>query len=245
MSRKRFYVSPDSIHRRTVTLAPAEAHHLRDVMRIKAGEVVEIFDGTGRGYLGEVELQGSTVLICRLQNLPPEESRIRIVLGAALVKSSRFEWMLQKATELGVHEFVPLKARRSEIQIPEGKIPLRMERWNRIVHEASKQCRRLTAPEIRTPLSLSNFLEAPVGQFCTRLFFHEDAEDPWRFDTELLSNSLVICIGPEGGWEESEIESAAKAGCRILSLGPRILRAETAAIAAVSILQYHLNLLNS
>ena len=70
MSRKRFYVSPDCIHRRTATLAPVEAHHLRDVMRIKAGEVVEIFDGTGRGYLGEVELQGSTVLICRLQNLP-------------------------------------------------------------------------------------------------------------------------------------------------------------------------------
>jgi len=245
MSHKRFYVPPDSIRDRTAALDPGQAHHLRDVMRFKAGEVVEIFDGTGRGYRGEVDLQGSAVLIRRLQNLPSEEPSVRIVLGAALVKSSRFEWMLQKATELGVHEFVPLNTCRTEIQIPESKIPLRMERWNRIVQEASKQCRRLTAPEIRMPLSLSKFLEAADGRSCAGLFFHGDAEDPWRFDTGILPNCLLICIGPEGGWEDSEIEIAAQAGCRILSLGRRILRAETAAVAAVSIVQYHLNLLNS
>ena len=214
-------------------------------MRIKAGEVVEIFDGTGRGYLGEVELQGSTVLICRLQSLPPEESLIRVILAAALVKSSKFEWMLQKATELGVHEFIPLKTSRSEIRIAESKISPRMERWNRIVQEASKQCRRRAAPQIHMPLSFSNFLETVEPYPCTKLLFHEDAEDPWKFDPGMPSNYVLLCIGPEGGWEDGEIENAIQAGCQIFSLGPRILRVETAAIAAVSIVQYHVNLLNS
>ena len=244
MSHKRFYVSRNSIRDGSATLPAGQAHHLRDVMRIRAGEVVEIFDGTGRGYLGEVELQGSKVLICRLKRLPPEESLIRVVLAAALVKSSKFEWMLQKATELGVDEFIPLKTSRSEIRVAEGKILSRMERWNRIVQEASKQCRRLSAPQIHTPLSFSDFLETIDDYSGTKLFFHEKAEDPWKFDPGVLSNRVLVCIGPEGGWEEGEIVSAVQAGCQIFSLGSTVLRAETAAIAAVSVIQYHVNLIN-
>lgn len=244
MSHKRFYVPRDSIRDRSATLPPSQAHHLRDVMRIKAGEVVEIFDGTGRGYLGEVELQGSSVLISRLQNLSSEKSLVRVVLAAALIKSSKFEWVLQKATELGVDTFIPLKTHRSEIRIAESKIPLRMERWNRIVLEASKQCRRRAAPQIDMPLSFPDFLETIEAYSCTKLLFNENSEDTWEFDPGMPSNEILLCIGPEGGWEDSEIESAAHAGCQIFSLGPRILRAETAAIAAVSIVQYHVSLLD-
>ncbi len=244
MSHKRFYVPPDSIRDRSATLPPSQAHHLRDVMRIGDGEIVEIFDGAGRGYSGEVELQGSAVLISRLKSLPPEDSLIRVILAAALVKSSRFEWMLQKATELGVDEFMPLKTCRSEIRIAESKILSRMERWNRIVREASKQCQRLSTPQIHMPLSFSNFLEAVGDQSCAKLLFHENSEEPWRFDPGILSKNVLLCIGPEGGWEQSEIEAAAQVGCQIFSLGSRILRAETAAIAAVSVIQYHASLLN-
>jgi 16S rRNA (uracil1498-N3)-methyltransferase len=244
MSHKRFYVPQDSIRDGSAPLPPSQAHHLRDVMRIKAGEVVEIFDGTGRGYLGEVKLQGSTVSIRRLQSLPSEKSSIRVVLAAALFKSSKFEWMLQKATELGVDEFIPLKTGRSEIRIAESKIFSRVERWNRIVQEASKQCKRLSAPKIHLPLSFPNFLETVESDSLTKLLFYEDAEDPWKFDPDILSNHVLLCVGPEGGWEENEIEAATRAGCQIFSLGSRILRAETAAIAAVSVVQYHRNLLN-
>lgn len=244
MSHKRFYVPRDSIQERNATLPPSQAHHLRDVMRIKAGEVVEIFDGTGRGYLGEVELKNSKVLISGLRSLPPEESLIRVVLAAALVKSSKFEWMLQKATELGVDEFIPLKTSRSEIRVSESKILARMERWNRIVQEASKQSRRLSAPQIHAPLSFSDFLETVGDYSCTKLLFHENAGDPWKFDPGILSDHVLLCIGPEGGWENREIEAASQAGCQIFSLGSRILRAETAAVAAVSVIQYHVNLSN-
>jgi 16S rRNA (uracil1498-N3)-methyltransferase len=213
-------------------------------MRIKAGEFVEIFDGTGRGYQGEVELQGSKVLISGLKLLPPEEPLIRVALAAALFKSSKFEWMLQKATELGVEEFIPLKTSRCEIRIDENKILSRMERWNRIVQEASKQCRRLSTPQIHTPLSFANFIETVEDYSGTKLLFHEKAEDPWKFDPGILSDRVLLCIGPEGGWEDGEIVAAVHAGCQIFSLGSTVLRAETAAIAAVSVIQYHVNLLN-
>lgn len=244
MSHKRFYVPQNSIRDGSAALSASQAHHLRDVMRIRAGEVVEIFDGTGRGYLGEVDLQDSKVLVRGLKLLPSEEPLIRVVLAAALVKSSKFEWMLQKATELGVDEFIPLRTSRSEIRIAENKIPSRLERWNRIVQESSKQCRRLSAPQIHTPLSFSNFLETVEDYSGTKLLFHEKADDPWKFDPGVLSNRVLLCIGPEGGWEESEIVAAVQSGCQIFSLGSAVLRAETAAVAAVSVIQYHVNLLN-
>ncbi len=244
MSHKRFYVPRNSIQGGSAILPASQAHHLRDVMRIRAGEVVEIFDGTGRGYLGEVELQGSKALIRNLKPLPVEEPLIRVVLAAALVRSSKFEWMLQKATELGVGEIIPLQTSRCEIRIDENKVVSRMERWNRIVQEASKQCRRLSTPQIHTPLSFANFLETAEDYSGTKLLFHEKAEDAWKFDPGVLSNRVLLCIGPEGGWEEGEIVAAVHAGCQIFSLGSTVLRAETAAIAAVSVIQYHVNLLN-
>ena len=242
MSHKRFYVPRDCIRDSGAVLPPGQAHHLRDVMRIKAGDIVEIFDGTGRGYSGDVEYLDSTVLIRNLRSLPPEEPSIRIVLAAALVRPSKFEWMLQKATELGVDEFVPLKTSRSEARLAEGKVLSRIERWNRIVQEASRQCRRLSAPQIRMPRDFSDFLETIDDYSCTKLLFYENAETPWKFDPDILSNHVLLCIGPEGGWENGEVEEAARAGCQIFSLGSRTLRAETAAVAALSVVQYHVNL---
>jgi 16S rRNA (uracil1498-N3)-methyltransferase len=244
MPRKRFYVPRDSILEDSATLPPGQAHHLRNVLRIKSGEVVEIFDGKGNAYIGEVELHGSEVLISGLQKLPFRQLPFRLILAAALIKSTKFEWLLQKATELGVHAFVPLNTQLSDIRIPEGKIPARMERWSRIVQEAARQCRRNDTPLINKPLNFSSLLAAK--EFCSyeKLLFSERASDAFWFDPALLSNPVILCIGPEGGWENSEIERAREADYRIYSLGRCILRSETAAIAALSIVQYEINLLN-
>ncbi len=240
MTRRRFYVPGDSIHDGNAILPSGQAHHLRDVLRIGAGEVVEIFDGEGSGYVGKVEIQNSQVLICGLQSLPSEESRARLILAAALIKSAKFEWILQKATELGVHEIIPLKTHLSDIQIPDAKITPRMERWDRLVREASKQCKRLAAPRIHTPRSFVGLLGSEEFSACTKLLFYENASEPWLPHKGALSERVVICIGPEGGWEAREIDQARDAGYKVFYLGPRILRAETAAIAAVSIIQHHL-----
>jgi 16S rRNA (uracil1498-N3)-methyltransferase len=244
MQHRRFYVPRNSIQNNSATLPSGQAHHLRDVLRIKTGEVVEIFDGAGHGYAGIVELQGSEVLIRNLQSLPAQESLTRIILAAALIKSSKFEWVLQKAAELGVDEFIPLKTGRSDVRIPDSRISSRTERWNRIVQEASKQCRRLSAPRIHPLLSFSEFLFAEGFCSCTKLLFHSNAADTWKLDPDTASRQILLCIGPEGGWEDSEIEHAVEAGYQIFSLGPWVMRAETAAIAAVSITQYHINLWN-
>jgi 16S rRNA (uracil1498-N3)-methyltransferase len=242
--RKRFYVPRDSIREDIATLPSDQAHHLRNVLRIKPGELVEIFDGKGNGYVGEVELHGSEVFIRELQSLPSQQPPPRLILAAALIKSTKFEWMLQKATELGVDEFIPLKTARSDIRITESKLAARMERWNRIVQEAAKQCRRHAAPLIRQPLNFSDFLVAEEQDLLGKLLFCGNASNPFQFDPAVISRPLALCIGPEGGWESGEIERAREAGYKIFSLGKWILRAETAAIAAVSIVRYQINLLS-
>jgi len=244
MSRRRFYVPRESVRDGVAGLPPDQAHHLRDVLRIGTGEGVEVFDGAGNGYIGEVELQDSGVYVCGLQRIPSEESRVRLILAAALIKSSKFEWILQKATELGVHEIIPLKTRLSDIEIPGGKIALRLERWDRIVREASKQCRRFAAPRVHAPRAFPDFLSIEELSALPRFLFYEKATEPWHPDPGMLSSRVVLCIGPEGGWDDSEIGQAKQAGYQIFNLGPWILRAETAAIAAVSIIQHQINLIN-
>jgi 16S rRNA (uracil1498-N3)-methyltransferase len=240
MTRRRFYVPRDSIRDRSAFLPSDQAHHLRDVLRMATGDVVEIFDGEGIGYFGEVELQDGEVVIRNLQSLPHGQLHAPLILAAALIKSAKFEWILQKATELGIDEIIPLETRLSDIQIPESRIDSRLERWNRIVREASKQCGRFAAPLVHKPLSFSHFLCHEEFSSCSRLLFYEKSVELWRSDKIVLSGRIALCVGPEGGWDGSEIEQAGKAGCRIFSLGPWTLRAETAAIAAISIIQHQL-----
>ncbi len=242
MSRKRFYVPRDSIHEGIASLPPGQAHHLRHVLRIKSGEAVEVFDGEGNGYLGTVVVQGSEVAVRGLQKIPSPELPLRLVLAAALIKPAKFEWMLQKATELGMDEFLPLMTRRSDIEFPENRIDSRLQRWNRIVQEACKQCRRLTAPRVAEPMAFSDFLDAEGSSPGEKFLFHIKASEPWRFVPKSPPKAVTLCVGPEGGFEDSEVEQAAKCGFRICHLGSRVLRAETAALAALAIVQHQISL---
>ena len=206
---------------------------------------MEIFDGAGSGYKGEVQIRDSEVIIRGLERLQPEKTAVRLILAVALIKPAKFEWILQKAAELGVHEIVPLKTRLSDIQIPGDKIAFRLERWDRIVREASKQCRRFEAPRVHAPQSFSDFLSGEEISVCSKFLFSEKSQEPWRLDPNMLSDQVALCVGPEGGWEEGEIERARESGCRICSLGPWILRTETAAIAALSVFQHQIPLLSA
>ena len=158
MSRRRFFVPGECIRDGVACLLSDQAHHLRNVLRLRAGDVVEIFDGKGSGYVGEVDFQETAVYIRGLRSIATHESQVPVLLAASLIKSSKFEWILQKATELGVQEIIPLKTRRSDIEIPEGRIAGRLQRWDRIVMEASKQCRRSSAPRIQEPQAFPDFL---------------------------------------------------------------------------------------
>jgi 16S rRNA (uracil1498-N3)-methyltransferase len=209
---------------------------------LSTGDDVEIFDGEGNGYVGEVEIRGSAVFVCRLRSLPSPAVTVRLVLAAALIKSAKFEWMLQKATELGVSEIVPLRTNLSEIRIPGGKIAPRLERWDRIVKEAARQCGRFFAPRLHAPLGFPEFLNRKEFAACDRILFDSNAGDPWQPDRNPPADKTVLCIGPEGGWETGEVEQAVRAGFRALHLGLWTLRSETAAIVAVAIFQHQVRL---
>jgi 16S rRNA (uracil1498-N3)-methyltransferase len=240
MSRRRFYVARNSILNGMAVLQPSQAHHLRNVLRMSSGDAVEVFDDEGSGYIGTVELHESDVLIRLLSRISVNKDPVALTLAVALIKSIKFEWILQKATELGVADIIPLVTRLSEIQIPGGKIISRLERWNNIVREASKQCGRFQAPQIHTPLNFQALLASEEMTACTKYLFYEKAGDYWRPDQHPFTDRIVLCLGPEGGWTSSEVEQANNAGYKIYGLGPLILRAETAAIAAVAILKHQI-----
>ncbi len=240
MSRRRFHVPRGSIRDGVAVLPPSQAHHLRNVLRICSGDTVEVFDGEGNGFIGTVEMRGAEVAIRDLKNMPFKKGPVGLTLAAALVKSAKFEWMLQKTTELGIEEIIPLNTRFSEIQIPDSKIDSRLERWIRIVHEASKQCGRFAAPRVRRPVHFQELLNIEEFAGCTKFLFYEKAGVYWRPEQTQFTERVVLCMGPEGGWDRDEIEQAVKGGYQISSLGPLVLRAETAAIAAVSIIQHQI-----
>ncbi len=238
MSRRRFHVPGDSIRGGIAILPPDQAHHLRHVLRLRGGTQVEVFDGAGTAYRGTVRISGDEVRIEDLSRLAShDEPHPRLILAQALVKAQKLEWILQKGTELGVDEFILLEARFSGIRFSEGAVEGRMKRWNRIVSEAAKQSHRMTMPGIRGPISLPSLLSAQDMSGFEKLFLYERAADRWNGSLP-LAPGYVLCIGPEGGWHASEAEQAAASGCRLVNLGPRILRAETAALAAVALAQF-------
>ena len=137
MSRRRFFVPRDQIRDGRALLPADQAHHLRDVLRIRSGAEVELFDGEGSCYTGKVEIHRAEIRIVALRKTEPAENPwTRLILAPALIKSERFEWILQKATELGVREFIPLKTRFSDIRISDSKLEARLQRWQRVVREA-------------------------------------------------------------------------------------------------------------
>jgi len=246
MTRRRFFVPSNAIQDGIARLPQDESHHLRDVLRIGDGEAVEIFDGEGTGYTGTVGFSNSDVTVHNLKRISCPRSQLPLILATALIKPTKFEWMLQKATELGVHEIIPMKTRRCDIQIPQNRIEPRLQRWRRIVQEASKQCGRYYSPHIQQPRDYTDLLHFKDLEQCSKFLFYEKADTLWQPGMLVPgSEGVVLYVGPEGGWEEMEIEQADRAGVKVSGLGSWTLRAETAAVAAVSIVQHHITLIHS
>ncbi len=238
MPRRRFFVPREQICDGIALLPQDQAHHLRTVLRLKPGDEVEVFDGEGTGYLGRVESCIPEVRI-RLRDVAyrVEQPAARVSLAAALIKADRFEWLIQKATELGVEEIIPLRTRFCGIRVSPDRLDLRLERWHRIAREASKQCRRLSVPMVSQPREFGELLSSEHMSDNTRILFYEKASIPLS-RAGALSGRILICTGPEGGWDPAEVDEASRAGFSIFRLGPHILRAETAAIAALAIVQF-------
>lgn len=208
-------------------LAGAEAHHLRDVMRLSLGDEVRIFDGQGTEAAGRITALSDTDVELELSDIQTmsREASFPIVLGTAVPKGDRFDWLVEKAVELGVSRLVPLITHRSVVNPGEGK----MERMRRIVIEASKQCGRSVLMEVSAPTRWEEFVRRDFSGARTLI------ADPTGIELapvpDRQDRRIVLAVGPEGGFTPEEREHALQAGATPVSLGPRILRIETAALA--------------
>lgn len=238
MARRRFLV--EHIGGDAAELRGEEARHLARVLRAEPGQQYEISDGAGV-YLAEIaSVEKERVIFRVVEALEMPRAAARVTLYMALIKFDRFEWLVEKATELGVAAIVPIEAARSEKGLAEAARK-RSERWRRIARESSQQARRLGAPEIGEAQGLGAAIAAPADR---RYFLDEKPGAPALLSAipgageRRASDSIALLTGPEGGWTEAERSAALDAGWARVSLGPLILRAETAAMAATAMLTH-------
>ncbi len=231
---RRFYAPPGNFHSETITLDLEETRHLRDVLRLREGAEIQIFDGGGKEFSCTVRKisKKETELTVLKETVPRSpESSLDLTLSVALLKGEKFDFVIQKAVELGVTKFVPLNTERADVKLKDGE--KKMERWRKIVVEATKQCGRARLMEIETPVDFKEFIASAKG---TRILFAENSGE--SFSSVKNVGKIVAVTGAEGGWETAEIEAARENGFQIVTFGGRILRAETAAISIAGILQH-------
>jgi 16S rRNA (uracil1498-N3)-methyltransferase len=238
MARRRFLVTQVCDNR--AELHGADARHLSRVLRATCGQQYEISDGA-RVYLAEISVvEDDRVVFRALETLDTSASALRLTLFAALIKFDRFEWLVEKATELGVVEILPVMAARSERGLAEASVK-RVERWRRIARESSQQARRIAPPGIAASQPMAAAL---ATSFDYRYLLDEEPDAAPLLtalapaDQRRPTDSVALLTGPEGGWTAAERAAAVEAGWKPVSLGPLILRAETASLAAAALLMH-------
>lgn len=241
MTTRRFFSSPANVAGDSITLDADETRHLRDVLRFRPGVEIAVFDGEGREYLCRVEKiskTSTTVSLVRETEPSAPESPIAITLASVVIPGDKYDLIVQKAVELGVTHLIPLASLRSEVKLRD--LFKKLTRWRRIALDAAKQCGRARLMSIGEPRDISEILAAKhPGE---KIFFSEregETMPPFGSPTDLL-----VVIGPKGGWDDAEIETARQNDLHIVTLGGRIMRAETAAIALTAILQHRFGDIN-
>lgn len=232
MRLSRFFVdTPLSLGNQE--LPEASAHYISRVLRLSVGAAVQLFDGSGteyRGELAEVGKKNVTVTL-REQFTGLPESNLYIHLGQGLSRGERMDWAIQKATELGVAEITPIVSERCEVRLNDERADKRLAHWRQIAISACEQCGRSVIPIVHPPVRLQEWLKVEAA---LKLVLHPVAEP-------LVSHqpppTLAFLVGPEGGLNDNEVEQARAAGFKPARLGPRVLRTETAPVVALSVAQ--------
>ena len=241
----RFYVSPEYIKDKKIVISSAEARHIKNVLRVGKGDMITVFDGTGREYAVLVENMASTKVEGRIieERMVQTETQIEITLFQGLPKSGKMDFVIEKCTELGAKKIVPVLTARSIPDIDEKNINKRMARWERIAREATKQCGRTQVPQVSKIIQLQ---DAFKEKFDLCLILWEGEKDCKlkdvlnKYEIFKYPCRVGIFIGPEGGFTREEIGQARYNNAISISLGPRILRTETAGMTATAIVMYEL-----
>lgn len=240
---RRFFFTASDRNGDEVRFSEAESRHIVKSLRLHVGSQIQLFDGTGLRYLAEISNVGRQVIARILTaDADQQEERAILHLGQAMLKNAKMDFLVEKCTELGVATFTPFSSSRcqgkNDAEEHGGK---RQQRWQRIVESACKQCSRPRPMELKETLSLAGLCSGLSPEPHTlRLLFWEEEKETSLHDLPPFSdyNQIHLLLGPEGGFSQEEVALAGQAGFHSISLGPRILRAETATVAAISIVRY-------
>ncbi|MBT8767730.1 16S rRNA (uracil(1498)-N(3))-methyltransferase [Metapseudomonas boanensis] len=233
MRLSRFFIdAPLSIGQHE--LPEAQAHYIGRVLRLAAGDTVQLFDGSGQEYLGELAEVGKKVVRVELREAfaGVAESPLQVHLGQGLSRGERMDWAIQKATELGVAQITPLVSERCEVRLKDERADKRLAHWRQVAISACEQCGRSVIPEIHAPVTLVDWQRQVEADL--KLVLHPVAEP---LASHEKPQSLAFLIGPEGGLSDAEVEAAKAAGFHPARLGPRVLRTETAPVVALTVAQ--------
>ena len=240
---RHFFIDPSPAKNSLVAIQQSEAHHIKNVLRLKPGDRIKLFDGTGFEYEAVIrKMSAEKVDVEILGRIRATlQSGVKIMVAQAFLKEKKMDDLVRKLCELGVAKWVPFFSQRSIARPDASRLAGRTRRWHRIATEALKQCRRIDLPDIAGPLSFEEVLD--LSKTCDlNIVFWENESTP--LNSAIESNGkhpirkILLMLGPEGGFTQQEIEMAEHSGFVVAGLGPRILRAETATLAAVTLVQY-------
>jgi 16S rRNA (uracil1498-N3)-methyltransferase len=244
----RFYVAPENWDSRALALRGPEAHHARDVLRMKPREKLVLFNGQGRELTAEIaNFADDEIQLRKLHEAQTPPLRCQIVLGQAISKGKKMELIVQKAVEIGAAEIAPIISERTVVQVDSESAAQKQARWQQIAIEAAKQCGQNWLPRVHQPKKMSEFFASDQA-FDLRLIgsLQPDAQHLKKILAAYASEhanrpqSVLMLVGPEGDFTPAELALARRCGCQPITLGPIILRVETAAIYCLSVLSYEL-----
>lgn len=232
----RIYTPQVLVSGQTLQLDEGPSHHIGKVLRMQPGRELVLFNGDGGEYTATITEVGKRQVAVNISGFSAgdRESPLHIELAIGISRGERMDWVLQKATELGVSKITPLFTERTEVKLKGDRQDKKSDHWQQIVISACEQCQRNRLPAISAPLSLQEFLPAVIAEH--KYVLHHRTEK--SLASQQPPASICLLIGPEGGLSELEIQQAEAAGFNALALGPRVFRTETAPIAAISVLQY-------
>lgn len=242
----RFFVPPQAVIDNKIYITGSDVNHIKNVLRMSVGEEISISDGVGRDYFGILASVEKDQIVVHIQNSWDSfvELPAKIYLFQGLPKADKMELIIQKAVELGVYQIIPVTMKRSIVKLDAKKEAKRIARWQNIAESAAKQSGRGVIPEVAAPIDFTQALEV-ASSMDTVLLPYEKAKsmDEARDLIRRMrgKKSIGIFIGPEGGFDEREVEAALSAGANTMTLGRRILRTETAGLAILSILMFELD----
>lgn len=242
----RFFVEPSQIQDKRIVITGGDVNHIKNVLRMKIGEEIAVSNGIdGREYRCGIEEYTEDEVICTLRFIKEDgvELSSKIYLFQGLPKADKMELVIQKAVELGVYEVIPVAAKRCVVKLDDKKAAAKIARWQGIAEAAAKQSKRSVIPAVHDVMSMREAIEY-ARDMDIRLIPYELAEDMGHtkslIGTISSGSSIAVFIGPEGGFEESEVQAAVAAGIEPITLGRRILRTETAGMTVLSWLMYQL-----